>query len=60
MRVHVDKDYDLQRDSQGVWSVTTTPLVPGFHYYWFIVDGVNVSDPASETFYGTRSPGQAN
>ena len=53
VRVHVDKDYDLQRDDQGVWSVTTTPLVPGFHYYWFIVDGVNVCDPASETFYGT-------
>ena len=31
VRVHVDKDYDLQRDSQGVWSVTTTPLVPGFN-----------------------------
>ena len=53
MRVHVDKDYDLQRDNQGIWSVTTPPLVPGFHYYWFIVDGVNVCDPASETFYGT-------
>ncbi len=53
VRVHVDKDYDLQRDNQGVWSVTTTPLVPGFHYYWFIMDGVNVCDPASETFYGT-------
>jgi enterochelin esterase-like enzyme len=26
--------------------------VPGFHYYWFILDGVNVCDPASETFYG--------
>ncbi len=53
VRVHVDKDYDLQRDNQGIWSVTTPPLVPGFHYYWFIVDGVNVCDPASETFYGT-------
>ena len=53
VRVHVDKDYALQRDGQGVWTVTTTPLVPGFHYYWFIVDGANVCDPASETFYGT-------
>jgi enterochelin esterase-like enzyme len=53
VQVHVDKDYDMQRDGDGVWSVTTTPLVPGFHYYWLIVDGVRVCDPASETFYGT-------
>jgi hypothetical protein len=51
-RLHVDKDYNLERGSNGVWTVTTTPQVPGFHYYWFIVDGVNVSDPASETFFG--------
>jgi len=52
VKLHIDKDYDLQRGSDGTWTVTTTPQVPGFHYYWFIVDGVNVSDPASETFYG--------
>jgi enterochelin esterase family protein len=52
MRVHVDKDYDMERDTNGVWSVTTTPQVPGFHYYWFILDGLNVCDPASETFFG--------
>jgi enterochelin esterase-like enzyme len=52
VRLHLDKDYDLVRDSDGVWSVTTAPQVPGFHYYWFILDGVNVCDPASETFYG--------
>jgi ribulose-5-phosphate 4-epimerase/fuculose-1-phosphate aldolase len=49
VRVHVDKDHDLQRDNEGVWSVTADPLFPGFHYYWFIVDGVNVCDPAGET-----------
>ena len=52
VKLHLDKDYDLQRGSDGTWNVTTTPQVPGFHYYWFIVDGVNVSDPASETFFG--------
>ena len=52
VRVHVDKDYEMERDTNGVWSVTTTPQVPGFHYYWFVLDGVNVCDPASETFYG--------
>jgi enterochelin esterase-like enzyme len=52
VRLHLDKDYDLERGGNGIWTVTTTPQVPGFHYYWLMVDGVNVSDPASETFFG--------
>jgi hypothetical protein len=52
VRLHLDKDYDMERDTNGVWSVTTRPQVPGFHYYWFMLDGANVCDPASETFYG--------
>jgi enterochelin esterase-like enzyme len=43
---------DLRRDDDGVWSVTLPPAVPGFHYYWFVVDGLNVNDPGSETFFG--------
>ena len=52
VRLHLDKEYDLAKDSNSLWSVTTTPQAVGFHYYWFIVDGVNVTDPASETFFG--------
>ena len=52
VRVHLGKDYDLVRSADGVWGVTTEPQVPGFHYYWYVLDGVNVCDPASETFYG--------
>ena len=44
--------YDMQRSDDGIWTVTTNPQVPGFHYYFLIVDGVSVSDPASQTFYG--------
>jgi len=29
----------------------TPPAVPGFHYYWFVVDGLNVNDPASYTYF---------
>ena len=50
--LQLDKHYDMTRDAKGDWSVTTDPHVPGFHYYWLIVDGQNVCDPASETFYG--------
>ncbi len=54
-RVQVDiggHQYDMTRNDQGLWSVVTPPLVVGFHYYAFIVDGVSVADPASETFFG--------
>ncbi len=43
---------EMQRDANGTWSITTSPAVPGFHYYWFLVDGVKVNDPGSETFFG--------
>lgn len=46
------RKYDMARDENGVWSATTDPLVEGFHYYFLIIDGVSVIDPASGTFYG--------
>ena len=47
------KRYPAKKDADGFWTATTEPLVPGFHYYWLVIDGVEVNDPASETFYGT-------
>lgn len=46
------KKWPMTKGADGVWSVTTDPLVVGFHYYFLIVDGVAVNDPASETFFG--------
>ena len=43
---------DLVRDADGTWSVVVGPVVPGFHYYWYIIDGIEVSDPSSESYYG--------
>lgn len=43
----------MTEESNGVWTVTTAPLAPGFHYYTLKVDGAVVSDPASETYFGT-------
>ncbi len=37
---------------EGVWSITTRPAVPGFHYYWFLVDGVETNDRGSQTYFG--------
>jgi len=43
---------DLEKQADGFWTVTTPPLAPGLHYYTLIVDGAEVSDPGSHTFYG--------
>jgi enterochelin esterase-like enzyme len=52
VQIDLGKLYDMQRDSQGVWMVTTEPQGPGFHYYSLVIDGLAVADPASEAFYG--------
>ncbi len=44
--------YAMTRAEDGLWYVTTPPLVPGFHYYSFNVDGASVADPSSHTYYG--------
>ena len=44
--------FPMTQGADGVWSVTIPPAVPGFHYYWFILDAVAVNDPGSETHYG--------
>ena len=43
---------DMTRDDDGFWNLTLSSVVPGFHYYWFLVDGTQVNDPSSETFFG--------
>jgi len=30
---------DMEKQSDGFWTVTTPPLVPGFHYYTLVIDG---------------------
>jgi enterochelin esterase-like enzyme len=44
--------FDVQRDDKGVWTVTIPPAVPGFHYYWLLVDGFACNDPATQTYFG--------
>lgn len=53
VQIDLGKMYDMQKDEKGNWTVTTDPQDPGFHYYSLVIDGVKVSDPASETFFGT-------
>ncbi len=46
------RKYPMKKDAEGTWTVTTDPLVVGFHYYFLLVDGVQVTDPGSDCFYG--------
>jgi enterochelin esterase family protein len=53
VQINLGRNFDLRKDDSGVWTGTTTPLDPGFHYYSLVIDGVSVADPASESFFGT-------
>ncbi len=48
--------WDMNRGDDGVWTFTSPPIVPGFHYYGLIVDGLQINDPASDVFFGTGKP----
>ncbi len=52
VQIDLGKKYDMVKDAEGYWNVTTDSIGEGFHYYSLIIDGVSVADPASETFYG--------
>src|SRR6478735_6276947 len=34
--------WEMERGEGGFWTVTTPPVIPGFHYYKFSVDGVEM------------------
>jgi enterochelin esterase-like enzyme len=52
LQVDLGRKYDMVKDAEGVWTVTTDTLSEGIHYYSLLVNGMAVADPASETFYG--------
>jgi enterochelin esterase-like enzyme len=41
------KNLTMQKDEQGVWSVTTERLTPDFYGYAFVADGVHLIDPSN-------------
>ncbi|MDN3580338.1 alpha/beta hydrolase-fold protein [Mucilaginibacter flavus] len=52
VQIDLLKKYPMTKDTGGYWTVTTDPIVLGFHYYSLIIDDVAVADPSSQTFYG--------
>ena len=50
--VKFGKEYNMMKDGTGQWTVTTEPLDEGFHYYVLNIDGAEVVDPSTDTYYG--------
>jgi enterochelin esterase-like enzyme len=46
-----NKTYDMEKLADGTWDLVIPYPGPGLQYYYMIVDGLNVMDPGSETFY---------
>ncbi|HUP04764.1 MAG TPA: alpha/beta hydrolase-fold protein [Bryobacteraceae bacterium] len=45
---------NLTKGPDDIWSGTTAqPLVEGFHYYNLVIDGANVADPSTHTYFGS-------
>lgn len=50
------KRLPMQKDDEGVWSVTTDPMTPDIYTYSLVVDGATINDPANrqvQTSFGS-------
>ncbi len=54
VQVHHGEFYDMTKGEGGVWTATIPPQVVGFHYYTLVIDGAEVSDPATQVFFGSN------
>lgn len=50
---------DMVKQTDGFWTITTPPLVPGLHYYTLVIDGAEVSDINTHAFFGGSKPASA-
>ena len=41
--------FEMTKDEQGVWSVTTDPLKPDYYTYSLVVDGNSINDPGNRS-----------
>jgi len=53
VRGRLGPGFDMSKAPDGLWYVTTTPQVVGFHYYTLSIDGAVVADPSTRTFFGS-------
>ncbi len=43
---------EMTKQPDGFWTVTSAPLVPGFHYYTLLIDGAETTDLNSHAYFG--------
>src|SRR5205814_6147697 len=41
------KQLPMQKDEQGIWSLTTDPMTPDIYTYSMVVDDATMNDPAN-------------
>ena len=51
-KISLDRDCKFEKQEDGTWMAHTKPLIEGFHYYWFTINGIDFSDPASRSYFG--------
>lgn len=50
------KQLPMQKDDQGVWTLTTDPMMPDIYAYSLVVDGTSINDPSNrqmQTSFGS-------
>ena len=52
VQVELAGRHDGVKGADGTWTIVTGPVMPGYHYYSLVIDGVAVADPASESYFG--------
>ena len=60
VRVRVGAGFDMNKGPDDIWTVITSPPVPGFHYYTLQIDGANVADPLDHNVLRLRMVEQRN
>ena len=51
--VSLGRPLTVTKGDDGAWTVITSPLVEGFHYYQIVIDGARAADPNTRTFFGS-------
>lgn len=54
VQLNLNGNHMMKKDGNGVWWITTDPLVVGFHYYAIRINGATVMDRNSEAFFGSN------
>ena len=52
VQIVLDRPYEMQKGQDGTWELTSSPQVPGFHYYSVQIGGLQVTDASTYSSSG--------